>query len=76
MVTTPSGFPCAMSHANNGTSDLNVWVGLFWRVRKADGIFRRYGRNCTANYIRIHWKVMLIVADFWHMGIIPEKILR
>ena len=22
MVTTPSGFPCAMSHANNGTSDL------------------------------------------------------
>ena len=29
MVTTPSGFPCAMSHANNGTSDLNAWVGLF-----------------------------------------------
>ncbi len=29
MVTTPTGFPCAMSHANNGTSDLNAWVGLF-----------------------------------------------
>lgn len=29
MVTTPSGFPCAMSHANNGTSDLNAWIGIF-----------------------------------------------
>jgi len=29
MVATPSGFPCAMSHANNGTSDLNAWVELF-----------------------------------------------
>ncbi len=29
MVTTPSGFPCAMSHANNGTSDLNAWVNIF-----------------------------------------------
>ena len=29
MVTTPTGFPCAMSHANNGTSDLNAWVSLF-----------------------------------------------
>lgn len=29
MVATPTGFPCAMSHANNGTSDLNAWVGLF-----------------------------------------------
>ena len=29
MVTTPSGFPVAMSHANNGTSDLNAWVGMF-----------------------------------------------
>ena len=29
MVTTPSGFPCAMSHANNGTTDLNAWVGIF-----------------------------------------------
>ncbi len=29
MVTTPTGFPVAMSHANNGTSDLNAWVSLF-----------------------------------------------
>lgn len=29
MVTTPTGFPCAMSHANNGTSDLNAWIDLF-----------------------------------------------
>ena len=29
MVTTPSGFPVAMSHANNGTSDLNAWVEVF-----------------------------------------------
>lgn len=29
MVTTPTGFPCAMSHANNGTSDLNAWIEIF-----------------------------------------------
>lgn len=29
MVTTPDGRPCAMSHANNGTSDLNAWYDLF-----------------------------------------------
>ncbi|MBR1422360.1 MAG: ATPase [Ruminococcus sp.] len=29
MVTTPDGAPVAMSHANNGTSDLNAWVRLF-----------------------------------------------
>ncbi|MDO5703178.1 MAG: ATPase, partial [Lachnospiraceae bacterium] len=29
MVTTPSGFAVAMSHANNGTSDLNAWVNIF-----------------------------------------------
>lgn len=29
MVATPSGFPCAMSHANNGTTDLNAWVMIF-----------------------------------------------
>lgn len=29
MVTTPSGFPCAMSHANNGTTDLNAWIEIF-----------------------------------------------
>lgn len=29
MVATPTGAPCAMSHANNGTTDLNAWVHLF-----------------------------------------------
>lgn len=28
MVTTPSGKPVAMVHANNCTSDINAWVGL------------------------------------------------
>lgn len=38
MVTTPTGFPCAMSHANNGTSDLNAWVGLFGEFAKLMGM--------------------------------------
>ena len=29
MVTTPSGSPVAMAHANNCTSDLNAWVNIF-----------------------------------------------
>lgn len=29
MVTTPSGKPVAMVHANNCTSDINAWAGLF-----------------------------------------------
>ncbi|MCD8330628.1 MAG: FGGY-family carbohydrate kinase [Lachnospiraceae bacterium] len=38
MVTTPSGFPCAMSHANNGTSDLNAWVGIFQEFCELMGV--------------------------------------
>ena len=38
MVTTPSGFPVAMSHANNGTSDLNAWVSLFKEFSDLMGI--------------------------------------
>lgn len=38
MVTTPTGFPCAMSHANNGTSDLNAWVGLFGEFADLIGV--------------------------------------
>lgn len=37
MVATPTGFPCAMSHANNGTSDLNAWVSLFGEFAKLMG---------------------------------------
>ncbi len=38
MVTTPTGFPVAMSHANNGTSDLNAWVNLFAQFSELMGI--------------------------------------
>ena len=37
MVTTPTGFPVAMSHANNGTSDLNAWVNLFGEFAELTG---------------------------------------
>lgn len=43
MVTTPTGFPCAMSHANNGTSDLNAWVGLFGEFAELMGIHTETG---------------------------------
>lgn len=38
MVTTPSGDLVAMSHANNCTSDLNAWVGLFREFSEACGM--------------------------------------
>lgn len=38
MVTTPTGRPVAMVHANNCTSDLNAWVGLFGEFTKALGV--------------------------------------
>lgn len=43
MVTTPAGFPCAMSHANNGTSDLNAWVELFKEFAALMGIKAKTG---------------------------------
>ncbi len=38
MVATPSGFPCAMSHANNGTTDLNAWIGIFKEFSELMGL--------------------------------------
>lgn len=38
MVATPTGFPCAMSHANNGTSDLNAWIGMFEELCELMGV--------------------------------------
>lgn len=38
MVTTPDGAPVAMSHANNGTSDLNAWVKLFGEALSLFGV--------------------------------------
>lgn len=37
LVTTPAGDLAGMSHANNFTSDLNAWVGLFGRFAAAIG---------------------------------------
>lgn len=37
-VTTPAGDPAGMSHANNFTSDLNAWVGLFRDFAGAAGL--------------------------------------
>lgn len=37
LVTTPAGDLAGMSHANNFTSDLNVWVGLFGQFAEALG---------------------------------------
>lgn len=38
MVTTPDGAPCAMSHANNGTSDINAWHDLFEEFAELMGV--------------------------------------
>ena len=38
MVTTPDGYPVAMVHCNNCTSDLNAWVGLFKEFAESFGM--------------------------------------
>ena len=38
MVTTPDGAPVAMVHANNCTSDINAWAGLFKEFAEALGV--------------------------------------
>ncbi|MED3992195.1 FGGY-family carbohydrate kinase [Priestia aryabhattai] len=37
LVTTPNGSPVAMVHANNCSSDLNAWLGLFREFSEAMG---------------------------------------
>ena len=37
LVTTPAGDLAGISHANNFTSDLNAWVGLFGQFAAASG---------------------------------------
>ena len=37
IVMTPDGKPVAMAHSNNGSSDLDAWMGLFGQVAKALG---------------------------------------
>ncbi|SFF17097.1 Sugar (pentulose or hexulose) kinase [Paenibacillus catalpae] len=38
MVTTPDGSPVGMVHANNCSSDLNAWMGLFREFSEAMGL--------------------------------------
>jgi len=38
MVTTPNGSPVGMVHANNCSSDLNAWMGLFREFSEAMGL--------------------------------------
>ena len=38
LVTTPDGKLVGMAHANNCTSDLNAWMGLFGEAAKALGV--------------------------------------
>ncbi len=38
LVTTPTGKPVAMVHCNNGTSDLDAWIGLFREFSQVLGI--------------------------------------
>ncbi len=38
MVTTPTGKLVAMAHANNCTTDINAWVGLFGECLRAFGV--------------------------------------
>lgn len=42
IVTTPDGKPVAMAHSNNGSSDLDAWLGLFGQVGKALGADARH----------------------------------
>jgi sugar (pentulose or hexulose) kinase len=37
IVTTPAGDPVAMIHTNNGTTDLDAWLGLFARFAELLG---------------------------------------
>lgn len=43
MVTTPTGYPVAMAHANNGTTDINKWMDLF------AGVIALYNRAPAAD---------------------------
>lgn len=38
IVVTPDGKPVAMAHSNNGSSDLDAWLGLFGEVARALGL--------------------------------------
>jgi len=37
VILTPDGRPVGMAHSNNGSSDLDAWIGLFGQVARALG---------------------------------------
>ena len=37
IVATPDGSPVAMAHSNNGSSDLDAWIGVFGQAARALG---------------------------------------
>ena len=37
IVVTPDGNPVAMAHSNNGSSDLDAWIGVFGQLTQALG---------------------------------------
>jgi sugar (pentulose or hexulose) kinase len=38
LVLTPDGYPVAMAHSNNCTSDIDAWIGLFGEAARALGL--------------------------------------
>ncbi|MEJ7220899.1 FGGY-family carbohydrate kinase, partial [Staphylococcus gallinarum] len=38
IVSTPDGYEVAMIHANNCTSDINAWVGIFEELLQRLGV--------------------------------------
>ena len=59
MVTTPSGDPVAMVHANNCSSDLNAWMDLFREFAEAMG----YGVDAGKLYSVLLNKALEADAD-------------
>lgn len=47
MVTTPAGAPVAMVHCNNGTGDIDAWIGLF--AEAAEALGARPDKNALYN---------------------------
>ena len=43
LVTTPDGLPVAMAHCNNGSSDIDAWIGLLGQA--AEHLGARFGRD-------------------------------
>jgi sugar (pentulose or hexulose) kinase len=59
LVTTPVGDLVAMVHCNNGTSDLDAWVGLFAEFARSAGV----GLDATTVYGTLYTKALEGDAD-------------